>query len=127
MHRLTVNFVLLSICCLAAAGCGPGLQEVTGKVTLDGKPVQGLEVNFEPVDPSTGGTATGYTQADGSFKLHYPGRKTGAPPGEYIVRIVGAEVDDGPPVRVPAKYGSKSELKATVGSGEPHVFELTTK
>ncbi len=50
----------------AAAGCGSGrLNEVTGTVTLDGRPVPGLEVRFEPNDPAIGTRAIGYTRADG--------------------------------------------------------------
>ena len=85
------------ICALAAltllaTGCNSdNLNEVTGKVTLDGKAVAGLEVRFEPKDPSIGTTAIGYTQADGTYKLHYPGDKTGTPAGDYSVSISGGE------------------------------------
>ena len=107
-----------------------GLSEVTGKIQLDGKPVKGLEIRFEPVDPKLGTTAIGYTQADGSYKLHYPGDKTGAPAGEYAVSISGGEGggEDGPPVRVASEFNSQSTLKRTVESG-PNTFdfEVTSK
>jgi hypothetical protein len=101
-------------------GCGSGLNEVEGKVTLDGRTVPGLEIRFEPKDPSVGTTAIGYTQADGTYKLHYPGDKTGAPAGEYTVTITGGDKggESGPPVRVASKYNSKSQLTATVTSGK---------
>jgi hypothetical protein len=113
------------------AGCGGGLSEVTGTVTLDGRPVRGLEVRFEPKDPAIGTTAIGYTQADGTYRLHYPGDKTGAPAGEYTVHISGGESggeDDMPPVRVARKYNSASELSATVKPGSNTFdFEVTSK
>lgn len=107
-------------------GCGSELNKVTGKVTLDGKPVQGLEVRFEPVDPNNGTTAMGYTKADGTYELHYPGdNNDGAPPGEFTVHISGAETDgEGPPVRVAKKYNSKSTLTATVEDGGDNVFNF---
>lgn len=106
------------------------MAPVSGVVTLDGKPVAGLEVNFEPTgEPADRGTATGYTQQDGSFALAYPGFKVGAPPGEYVVRIVGGEsLDDGTTLRVPPQYNKESTLKETVASGDNQFkFELTSK
>ena len=124
-----MSSAVVALAASLAAGCSGGLNEVTGTVTLDGKPVKGLEVNFEPIDPGIGTTATGYTQADGSYKLHYPGDKTGAPAGEYRVRIAGGENDgEGPPIRVAKKYNKDSELKATITSGaNVHNFEVTSK
>ena len=119
---------LLTVVCVT--GCGGGLNEVTGKVTFDGKTVPGMEVRFEPKDPSLGTTAIGYTQADGTYKLHYPGDKTGAPAGEYKVHITGGEGDgEGKrPVRVASKYNSKTELTATVKSGSNTFdFDVTSK
>jgi hypothetical protein len=113
------------------AGCGSGgMGEVTGKVTLDGKPVSGLEVKFEPNDPKIGTTAIGYTQADGTYKLHYPGSQTGAPVGEYTVRITVGEADEdtGQQLRVAPKYNAESELSATVKPGDNTFdFEVTSQ
>jgi len=120
--------LLAALVCLV--GCsGDSMAPVSGVVTLDGKPVAGLEVNFEPTgDTKDRTTATGYTKADGSYALVYPGYKKGAPLGDYIVRIVGGEaLDDGTVTRVPPKYNEESELKKTVTSGENKFdFELTT-
>ncbi len=98
---------------------------MTGKVTLDKRTVRGLEIRFEPKDPSIGTTAIGYTQEDGTYRLHYPGSKTGAPAGEYTVTISGGDEngEGGKPVRVAKKFNSQSELTATVQSGE-NVFNF---
>src|SRR4029079_18511429 len=101
----------------------------TGKVTLDGRTVPGMEVRFEPKDPNIGTTAIGYTQADGSYTLHYPGDKTGAPAGEYTVTITGGDGEDegGQPIRVAAKYNSASKLTAIVKPGQNTInFEVTS-
>jgi hypothetical protein len=62
----------------------------------------------------------GYTQADGTYKLHYPGDKTGAPSGDYTVTITGGDKgsEGGSPVRVASQFNSKSQLTATVKSGK---------
>jgi hypothetical protein len=123
--RTWTSTALLLLAALLVTGCGKGLNEVTGKVTLDGRTVPGLEVRFEPKDPSIGTTAMGYTQADGTYKLHYPGDKTGAPAGEYTVSISGSDGEvDGPPVRVAPQYNSQSKLTATVESGKENTFNF---
>lgn len=114
---------------MSVIGCDSGLSEVTGKVTLDGKPVKGMEITFEQKDPTNGAAAIGYTQEDGTYKLHYPGDKTGTPTGEYIVRITGGETDEtGKPVRVSKQFNADSELTATVESGSNEFnFDVTSK
>ena len=126
----TLRVAMLSVA-LSVAGCNTGgLQDVKGKVTFDGRPVAGLEVRFEPIDPTIGTTAMGYTLADGTYQLHYPGDKTGAPAGEYKVSIGGGDTDGetGKRVRVPAKYNTATELTATVKSGSNTFdFDVTSK
>lgn len=125
-HLPGVVAVAVAAC---ATGCGGRLNEVTGKVTLDGRAVAGLEVTFKPKDPSIGTYAIGYTKADGTYRLHYPGDKTGAPAGEYTVHITGGDEDpDGQKVRIAKKYNADSALTATVASGENVInFEVTSK
>lgn len=128
--RIGTSIALGLLTAVLVTGCGGGLNEVTGTVTLDGRPVAGLEVRFEPKDPSIGTTAIGYTQADGTYKLHYPGDKTGAPAGDYTVSITGGDEppEGGKPVRVARKYNSDSELTATVKSGQNTIdFAVTSE
>lgn len=124
------SFALLTVLFCLVGCSGDGLVPVKGVVTLDGKPVPGLEVNFEPTGDTEGRTtATGYTQQDGSYALAYPGYKIGAPKGEYIIRISGGEsLDDGSTVRVPPKFNRDSELTATVTSSTTTFdFDLESK
>ncbi len=126
------NSVLILFVLVLMTGCGgQSLNEVTGTVTFDGKKVKGLEVRFEPKDPSIGTTAIGYTQPDGTYTLHYPGDKTGAPAGEYTVHISGGETDPeegSKPIKVAKKYNTQTELTATIKSG-PNIlnFDVTSK
>jgi hypothetical protein len=129
--KIWATSLLALLTAALVTGCSSKLNEVTGKVTFDGRTVAGMEVRFEPKDPSTGTTAIGYTQADGTYKLHYPGDKTGAPVGEYKVLITGGEMEGEPGqprARVAPKYNSASELTATVKSGPNTInFDVTSK
>ncbi len=132
---------------LAAVGCGPNydLHPVTGKVTLDGSPLENAVVTFQAV--SGGSSASGTTDASGVYTLHdiRADAGPGAEPGEYVVSVSWTEppaVDlsqmdasspdydkittaasnpNAGPVasKFPAAYrdGKTSGLKATVSSG----------
>jgi hypothetical protein len=112
---------------VAAAGCGqagPELGSVKGTITLDGKPLEGAEISFQP-DSATGSPALGETDAEGRYELRYTRSRNGADLGRHKVRISTAierEAEHGKIVRarerVPAKYNAKSELTAEVKSGK---------
>jgi hypothetical protein len=71
---------------LLGLGCNSkGLVKVSGKVTLDDKPLEGAEVNFIPA--SGGAPASGYTGSDGTFTLTTYRTGDGAKPGEYKVTV----------------------------------------
>jgi hypothetical protein len=93
---LNIFFVVFMILCLS--GCGGGLTKVTGKVTVDGQPVEDAVLMFSQIgNPSV--MATGTTDADGNYSLvtFRGGDKAvkGAVPGSYVVSIVKKE-EDGP-------------------------------
>ena len=68
-----LNGVLLCIMSLGAvSGCnrGPQFGEVSGTVTLNGKPLSDLEVVFLPDPKDTSGpTSTAYTNEKGHYQL----------------------------------------------------------
>ena len=71
----------------------PSLASVTGTITLDGKPLPGATVRFEPVADindisknSIGGSA-GRTDDEGRYSLAYAGGHEGAVVGTHTVRI----------------------------------------
>jgi hypothetical protein len=112
-----------ALCCLLVAGCGgsgPDLGRVTGEVTLEGQPLQGAEVTFQPTAEGTAPSA-GTTDADGRYELMYTFDTKGAVPGEHVVTIstAGTDIDDQGveverPERVPAKYNTQTVLRKTV-------------
>ncbi|MCL4203148.1 MAG: carboxypeptidase regulatory-like domain-containing protein [Pirellulaceae bacterium] len=123
MNRIAkvASFILVGSMLLVLAGCGGdsvSLGEVTGIVTVDGQPVGGLEVRFNPVGDA-GGTSLGYTKADGSYQLFYGGGGNGAVLGSHTVSVTAAETDgEGAPVQIPARYNVQSELTFDVKAGK---------
>ncbi|WP_197453307.1 hypothetical protein [Caulifigura coniformis] len=119
----------------ALSGCGgpetPELADVTGVVTLDGRPAPDLLVSF---NPEKGRASDGVTDKDGKYRQQYLFDTPGATLGKHVVKITTYIVEDDSPEalkareRVPQRYNRKSELTAEVKPG-PNVinFELKSK
>lgn len=137
MYRYFVTSV--AVCLLAAlAGCndpGPEFAPVTGVVTRNGKPQQGLLVRFLP-DPEQGNavaaTASGETDAEGRYQLTYNFESeegAGAPVGWNRVLIEDTTLsgipqgERMPPRRVPPSYQSPATtpLRFEVTSGAQEI------
>lgn len=143
-QKCCANWTLLSV--LMLCGCSgegiPELGRVSGTVTLDGSPVEGLQVIFQP---EKGRRSVGVTDVHGEYKLDYLKDAPGAVLGTHTVSITftgeeaGAEEGSGDAssdtpeknleaVVIPPQYNSKSTLTAEVKSGEnKHDFPLTSK
>jgi len=124
------------ICLLGGCGAavdGPELSDVSGTITVNGEPVSGLTVEFQP---SEGPPATGTTDESGGYTLTATGGRTGAQLGLNQVRVTGRSPDasdellsemaaeQGTTVEelkklpvIPPKYNEESELEADVQSG----------
>jgi hypothetical protein len=87
---------LCSVCVVLApllAGCwgeGFGVSEVTGRVTLDGKPRKGLMVVFSPNDGQDTKLppAYGFTNDEGRYRAIRPGSKPGAVVGPTTIQVL---------------------------------------
>jgi hypothetical protein len=123
---------------LVAAGCNtrpkgmPDLAPVKGTVTLDGQPLAQVDVTF--FSEVGGQVAGGSTDDSGAYELRFSGKHMGAKIGPNTVRITTPlqEIPGAPAwkEKVPARYNTKSELKADVKPGsEPNTidFELKSK
>lgn len=110
------------------AGCGgadgPELGAVSGRVTLDGRPLPNAVVQFQPIGTS-GTYSAGRTDADGHYRLHYTRDRNGAIIGTHRVSVSTAAADaedeqgnSSPvPERVPAQYNGESILTHDVKAG----------
>jgi hypothetical protein len=148
-------FTLPILGCGGGSAGGPPYANVTGVVTLDGKPIEGATVTFSP--KKEGAMSMGLTDAQGKFSLKTATGKKGAAVGEHDVAITlrvdlgpeapagsqddlapALEVDSGPAVKkptvkwvIPERYSDpkKSGLSVTVPAGglSDHKFDLTSK
>src|SRR5262245_22845893 len=127
---------------LAACGCGggPKLAPVSGVVKLDGAPLAGAAVQFQPVSPDgqtpPGPGSYGKTDADGRYSLKTVDRdRAGAVVGTHRVSISIAQEssdDAGRPVvgdKVPSWYNKESALRREVpaGGSSQMDFDLSSK
>jgi len=115
---------------LVLSGCGqsdrPPLGTVHGTVTLDGKPLAGASLVFEPVE--RGRASTAVTDADGRYELIYIRQDKGAKVGAHRVRITAANPDSAKAELLPLRYNAQSVLKAEVKPGDNCIdFPLTSK
>ncbi len=125
----------LGIFLLMPTGCGSrlALHAVAGTVTLDGKPLGGVVVSFQP---ASGPAALGQTDAVGRYDLFTPGRGRGAVAGRHAIWIeVTTAGDDAasvetavpterkPVANIPENYRdpATSGLNATVSVGQNEV------
>jgi hypothetical protein len=101
MQLRKISFQLLPcLLVIALVGCRGGVSgakpvKSDGSVTLDGAPVDGAIVTFEPNDISNGRPATGRTDSKGNFALTTYNTGDGALPGSYIVLVTKPETSTG--------------------------------
>lgn len=129
------------------AGCtsqGRDLAPVSGRITLDGRPLAGGSIVCQPLavpgSVNAGKGSGAYCDDDGRFQLKTLDGRDGAVVGEHRVRIYGPRTQNAPasdsdrgglrvPEIVPRKYNRETELTLTVpaeGTTEAN-FQLTTK
>ena len=134
MSRRNTASLLLILPLLIAAGCGGGTDgperfPVTGKVTINGEPLDDGSIQFIP-EAGTDGPSSGAPITNGAYTI--PAEK-GPVAGQYLVQIrgtkkTGKQIEAGPPnppgtmvdevvQAVPAEYNSNSTLKATIKEG----------
>lgn len=113
---------------LLITGCGGAdvdLVDVNGTVTLNGEPLVGAGVIFQPV--GGGRSSFGRTDEYGRFDLLYVEGKSGALPGEHRV-LVSTRVEPdsdssdsarqaGRPETVPKKFNAETTLRAELKPG----------
>jgi hypothetical protein len=137
--------LLLGFGVVLAAGCGSQkVVPVSGRVTMNGTPLAGATVSFQPIaragSVEAGIGSTGKTDANGEFSLRTATGEQGAWVGEHRVVItlqttVKAAEDDGRPRRggppqietIPARYNTRTDLKFEVRPGATSAADFALK
>lgn len=88
-----LTIVLFGIAILSFAGCGDSsIAPVSGKVTVGGKPVEGIRLVFSPVltgdETDPGPWSTGVTNSAGEYTLESRYKDSGAVVGTHTVAFV---------------------------------------
>jgi len=116
--------------CLVLAGCGGGVADkpttgkVSGVVTLEGKPVAGATIEFNPDNArsTTGPKSSAVTDADGKYTLMAPGGEEGAVIGFHKVTVTcppapgESSSNSGTPASVPTTPCSVPEKFAALAT-----------
>jgi len=113
--------LVIGVGCSERASDMPELGQVYGTVTLDGKPLSDVSILFEP---ETGRTSMAKANAEGVYEAMYLIDAEGVKLGPCLVRVEWGIDESGP--AIPAKYGSKSELKLDVKPGD-NSFDIEMK
>ena len=115
------RWILLPSFCLLLAGCGGPYKtaSVSGRVTVNGKPLPNVAVVFQPLatadNKEPGPGSTGVTDSDGRYTLTIVGKSSrGAVVGKHKVRIMAMNedtdsADDQPKTVKPARRRGKRE------------------
>ncbi len=122
--------LLLFAHCATYIGCGEGsdfaMAPVSGKVTLDGKPLAEAHVGFEPIAQQgtsvAGPGSYATTDKEGHFELKSLDNHNGAVVGSHHVTIRTLQAERGPNGEVkviqqeilPNRYHAETELTFTV-------------
>lgn len=123
---LSLGFILAG--CFSKSEKLPELTPVTGKVTLDGKPLEGAQISFQPDE---GRSSNGVTDKEGHYEIYLKAGVRGAVMGKHKVKISVEENMNLPKgekqIFIPAKYNSQSILKATLSEKEPAICNFDLK
>lgn len=129
---------IASLLLLMIFGCGPSgppIASVTGRVTMDGKPLANAAVVFIP---ENGRPAGATTDADGNYELNFSQGRRGAIPGKNSIRIStlrdptpgdenGKGGIPGSKETIPTRYNEESELSFEVEPKKHNVANFDLK
>jgi hypothetical protein len=140
------RLLLLAVLVVLSVGCGGEFPtaNVSGRVTVNGKPVEKVSVMFQPVAAegkiNSGVGSYGITDADGRYTLKLIGKESrGAVIGKHKVRFENwtdpgdTSVDSpkrkqaAPAVKIPQRYYDKPmDYEVASGGTDKADFELTS-
>ena len=126
-------FPCTAVVAILLVGCsnsGADLSAVSGRVTLDGEPLAGARLRFQP-EAADGSPSYGSTDQEGRYQLSFKRGQKGALIGWHTVRIEAGAAPTGAedkatsrPKRLPARYSDSSELREEVKADEDNEIDF---
>jgi hypothetical protein len=125
MRTRYLLYVIALSCCAGCAKSGQDVAPVTGRITLDGKPLESAMVTFHAEGKSA---ASSGTDKDGRYELVYKRGVMGAPVGPNRVTILPGPDPFPRDLVLPPRYNAESQLHADVKPDQKNEFnfDLTT-
>lgn len=143
LSRLVHLAVFVGLALVLGCGKDNPMSSVSGKVTVDGKPLSGGSVSFIPDVPpgeegikeaskaATSGLSAGSIGSDGTYKIYTAG-KEGAPLGKYKVTVSPRmapppDATEAPPLEFDKKYSDAQKTplrKEVVASPKAGDYDL---
>ena len=132
------HIALALISLIAAVGCEKRLElgQISGQITLDGKPLDGVVIKFMP-DPeqgNTGPSSVGRSDEQGNYEMFVAGdaERPGAVAGWHRVIVQDPRREDRPPgpLRITPQYNvaAKTPLRFEIQpAAQTIALELTGK
>ena len=114
------------VLCIVAAGCshdGPELADVHGTITLNGQPLAGALVEFQP-ERRDGSPSYGATDDTGRYELVYSRDRKGAMIGLHSVQITTRNENQRTPELLPSEYHDESAITREVAAGTTNQFDF---
>jgi hypothetical protein len=127
-HRFLAWLLLLPMLLVGCGKGGPKVVPVSGRVTLDQKPLANADIMFFP--DSSDVESSGRTDEQGNYSLTVIlDKRKGAAVGTHRVRISQIERGEKIVDRVPTRYNKASKLTFTVPAGGTRDanFDLTSQ
>lgn len=120
----------LFLVCLTGCGGDARFATVTGKVLLDGTPVEAAFIEFLSTE-AEGSVSYGKTDSNGAFRMRKSDTQPGVYKGRCLVRIhtgdSGRSPGESVPERLPDVYHKKSDMHCdVVNPRHAFLFELTS-
>lgn len=117
-------FVAITLFTTGCGGPGHDRTEVTGLVTLDGKPLPaGLTIKFAPEQADTP-VASGWTNPDSTYVIYAEPGKIGLNPGTYTVSVEIPYADEAGPYSGPPELANLKIPKAFQTASSTLIFSV---
>jgi hypothetical protein len=127
LSQLAALSVAITVLMVGCGERGSPVEPVSGRVTLDGQPLPGARIMFQP-DATGGSPSYGTADSEGRYQLGYKRGVQGAQVGMHTVIIQGgADAEAATPRKLPARYNTETELRKEVKSGEDNTIDFELK